>query len=415
MKISSIKILPLILFMFLYIFMPIIIFPFNVLHILTAIAYVYLFSRYPMFTFNIIRLTQLRTFALFQIFSIVYVFYLYSSMTGNFIMFYSHFQILFEVIPISIFISLMVIKLKFNKDIIYNLILVIGAIQVVFVLLTLANPNIRSFLVQGYTENTSELIDPISSEYRLFGFARGLTFSMPLFQGLCIIIASVLGTYKTKKYFLLIPLYVISIALNARIGLISIIAVSVAIMVYFQRGTFLKHITSFVVISILVYVFVAIVNLQVRKTSNLSTWAWLDRGLVEISNLQEGKATGNLAALTESMWFAPDDDHLILGTGQLPYRRVIEKNSDIGYVQILYFGGILYSFLVYIAYIALIWSLLKNNIRIDSIIYLSILIYLLLANFKGNAFATTVHTNGIILILVFNIIWAKIYPQNASF
>ncbi|MFC2098093.1 hypothetical protein ACFLSI_07155, partial [Bacteroidota bacterium] len=257
----------------------------------------------------------------------------------------------------------------------------------------------------GFATNFSDI-----SKFRAFGLARGYMYSMPLFQGLCIIIATILGTFKNRKYFLLIPLYVFSISLNARVGLISIVAIIGALLFIKQKGLFFKQIISVLIICVSIYFFIEFVEKKAEKSLGMNTWIWLHKGFTQVADFREEQSYGAIYNL-KNMWFLPDFEYFIFGTGEVPYGQSGKRNSDIGYVQIFYYGGVLYSILVYMAYISITRRLIKNSHNQEKILYVAILFYLFAANFKGLAFVAAEHNNGIILIYVFNIIKDKINFQ----
>jgi len=104
-------------------------------------------------------------------------------------------------------------------------------VQVGFVFISILFPEFRDWaLINSETDQWDDIYDIINL-YRRYGFAGGFTFSMPLYQGLCVIIASALGAFKSSKYYLLVPFFLFSIVINARIALISTIIVMVVISV----------------------------------------------------------------------------------------------------------------------------------------------------------------------------------------
>lgn len=397
----------LIIFVFLFIYMPLFNLPFNILHILAIISYLFILNKYYYITRSILNHNGLKIFILYHILSILFVLFLFLFFSGSILISYRHFLIVFEVIPISIFISLQLIKLKFNLYDFYNFILLIGVIQVGFVLLTFIFPSIRYLLIEKYASGGLASNFSVFSNFRAFGLSRGYMYSMPLFQGLCIIISTILGTFKSKKYFLLIPLYIFSISLNARIGLVSILAVLATLLLFKQKGTFFKQIIGVFIISVSFYLFIYFVQTKAENSTSMNTWFWLNKGFTQLANIREEQSFGIIHNMS-NMWFVPDFEYFIFGTGVVPYRRPNDLNSDVGYVQIFYYGGIIYSLLVYMAYITITKRLMKFSRPEEKILYVSILLYLLLANVKGLSFSSAEHTHGIILIYVFSIITNKI-------
>ncbi len=407
------KRLLLIVFVFLFIYMPLFDFPFNILHLLAIISYLYILNKYYYLARSTLKHTGLKIFILYHIISIFFVLFLFIFFSGDILYSYRHFLIVFEIIPISIFISFQLIKLKFDKYAFYNFILLIGVIQVGIVLITFLYPTVRYLIMEKYMSTNIEERFSIVSGFRAFGLSRNYMYAMPLFQGLCIIIAVILGMFKSKIYYFLIPLYVFSIALNARIGLFSLVVVSIVLFLSSRRGAFYTKIFSVLIILISIYFFAEYVKTRAVSEREFTTWVWLDRGFQELPFLGDGRKEGVISTLS-TMWFLPDIEYFIFGTGHIPFHQKVTQNSDIGYVQIFFYGGIIYSLLVYMAYITITIDLVKKSPAEEKVLFMSILLYLLLVNIKGFAFNSGEHINGIILIYVFTIISSKLNSQSRN-
>jgi hypothetical protein len=326
---------------------------------------------------------------------------LYAFSPGDIGVIYPPVSTIIEVLPCAIFISIVFLSRGIHLNKFYDIILVIGVFQVCCVILTFLFPGLREYIVTSSSSESLEDTFAIVRDYRIYGLARGYTFTMPLFQGLCIIIATVLGIYKTPKYYFLIPLYVLSIVVNARVALISIVIVPCVILLVSFNKNIVKKIVLNIFLLLSIYYAAQIISYLANNSPSYSTWNWLNSAIEEVYSFKSGQAEGNLYALTDTMWFYPEGIDLLVGTGENVFGREF-KSSDIGYVVNLYYGGIVLSILIYVAYFVLLMKYSKDNL-IEKTINLSVIVYLFSANFKGNVFRPNEIINGVLALIIFSI------------
>lgn len=328
---------------------------------------------------------------------------------------YPYAVVIFELVPCAIFISFVLLETKINPNKLYDIILIMGMLQVACVILTMIVPELRDqILLSSGVEALQDNFIGIDRVFRIYGLARGYTFAMPLFQGLCIIIAYILGSYKSSKYYLLIPFFVVSIAVNARIALVSLLIAPCVIFFFKFKKQWIKQIASILLIFFSFLILRAIVQYKAEDSSSFNTWVWLDQGIEDLIDFKNGETseTGNVYALTDRMWFAPNSIHeWIFGTGEYVFGKSYQS-SDIGYVINLYYGGLVFSLLLYLSYLFLLMKYYTNDI-IQKNISVSLIVYLFIANCKGNVFMSNEIINGSMLMIVFSIAF-RLFHQNRS-
>lgn len=387
-------------FLFLFIFTPRLYMPFSMVHILTTISLYYLLTKYRKSFLGIMNSSKLSFFLILHCFLIAYTFAI-SLPSGDFSTTYWATTTIFEVLPCAIFISILCINRNYDLNRFYDIILAVGMLQVVCVVLSMISPDLRDWMIESSgSPNLLDLYEQVNI-FRMYGLAAGYTFSMPLFLGLCVIISFVLGVFKSYKYYFLIPFYLFSIAVNARIALISIFIVSfVTFFVKFKTNPY-KQIFNILLISLLVLIVVKIVGYEAEKSSSKNSWVWFNSGIQEVTGSYDSESGGNLYYLTDTMWFMPKGLDILLGSGENVYDRSYES-SDIGYVVNLHYGGVVLSILLYLPYL---WLLMKYNSAnlLEKIINLSVVFYLLIANAKGNVFMPNEVIKGVLILLVFSI------------
>lgn len=412
-KLLSIKHVFLYCYIFLFIFTPFILpATVNIIHILAIIAYFGLLMNYRLYILPLLGRGRLRIFFLFHIILALYTFFL-SLFTGNDLAnTYYIVSTIFEVLPICIFISLMLIRLNITKDQFFNVILLMGVIQFIVTLLAFLFPSFREVTLTFFPkEGVFEEYFGIAGEFRMFGFTRYYTFAMPLFMGLCVIISFVLGVVKSKYYFILTPLFLFPIIYNARVGLLALPVVLIVVFLFQLRKNFFKQ-----VLLVIAFIWISMLSLsfierQAMTSSGYNTWTWLNDGIKQVQLFSEGKNEGHFEALADDMWVLPEEEALLLGTGENIFMRHT-GNSDIGYVLNLYYGGIVYCVLLYYAFITVIVKYGRNG-SIERLIAISLLLFLFIANFKGTVFRTNEIVHGIMLMVTFSVCY-KLYSINEA-
>ena len=411
-KMSSISKPLIFVFIFLYIFTPLVLLPFNVTHILSLIALILLSVKYSNKFLCILNAPELLAFIVLHFFIISYSLALNSLCSGDFSTTYFAASTLIEVLPCAIFISIVLLKLKIDLMKFYDVILAIGLFQVVCVILTLIFPGLRGWILSNPGNQAIFDAEGSLNIFRMFGLARGYTFSMPLFQGLCIIVAFVSGYYKSKKYFLLIPLYLFSIALNARIAIISLPIVLFVIFCFRFKKHLLKQMTYIILFLLAIVCAEQFIEYRAKNSLSFDAWVWMYSAIDEVLSFIEGNPKEGLTYLTDIMWFRPKGIDLLFGTGENVFRRNYQS-SDIGYVINLYYGGVLFSFALYLSYLILLMKTC-SKLLFERIINISICIYLFAANLKGNVFMPNEVINGVLLMIVFSIVHSKFYESRSE-
>ncbi|MGJ8745211.1 hypothetical protein [Polaribacter sp.] len=233
--------------------------------------------------------------------------------------------------------------------------------------------------------------------FRIFGLSSEYLFAFPVFQGLVLMIIFLEIINRKYRYVKYIPFILISIIFNARIGLF---ALPVVFLVYFlylpsQRNSF-KLIFKYLRILIFAGFFLAFCGflmIQVIGFENFEQTFFRGVG--------SGKSKGHLYTLFDKMVFWPKTTSgFIFGEGRYLFGNEYDENSDMGYINYLLFGGLVYIFVYFYNLKRVLFRNMKNvNIRYKVLITSSFVL-ILISNFKGSILSN----NGFIralLILVF--------------
>lgn len=410
-KSSFVKIL-MSFFLFLFIFAPTVTLSFNIRHIPAIISLFFLLTKYKKRFFQILESSELFVFITLIFFITIYSFALDPFSTENYRISFSYAVAFLEILLCAIFVSFCLLEHKINIKKFYDIILLIGMLQVACVLLTMIYPSLREWIIKDlYNQGFIGVYDEGVS-FRIYGLASGYTFSMPLFQGLCVIIAFILGSYESSKYYLLIPFFLVSIAVNARVAFISILIVPFVVFFFRFKKQPIKQIASILFMAFSILIMVKFIQYMAVNSSLSDVWYWLNEGIDELLNLREGEKTGNISNLAD-MWFMPKEIYeLIFGTGENVFVRG-HMNSDIGYVRNLYYGGFVYSIVLYCAYLFLLIKYYNNSMtEIEKNISITIILYLFAANLKGNVFVPNEIISGVLVLIIFSIVKRKFYTTN---
>ena len=342
---------------------------------------------------------------------------------------FSQLMTLVEVLPITLFISIYGIrKLKLTLvDFLYRVVIA-GVIQSFLAITMLALPGWRMFVfttIQGYDLGGDKIFRPDLYAFRSFGFSQDLLFSLSTVQGtiLACVVSLCLYNFAKYKYSLIfVPPLLISILLNARIGLSAIIVfLSVTLLFSLLRLRIysLSKLALFFLISCLV-IFMAVESADLLFDINLEkNIEWALSVFSDGQNFLAGSSTdtGHFGTLTEKHWHLPDSSAArTFGEGRYLLAESINGAdvSDIGYVRKIYFGGYIYSFLVYGAFIYLFMGSLKQLPNTFKPLFYAVLITTLVAHIKGDAFMPTPGYRITSLILLFAICERRLKQPIAS-
>ena len=340
--------------------------------------------------------------------------------------FYKQSLVLVEVFPIALFLNFYSRKyLKYSlNDLLYNLIL-IGIIQSLFCLIMFLIPGIKLFIfnfILSPSVVSEEILEAgYYGNFRGFGISIGYLFSFPVFQGLLVAFIFFLCLINFKKYYytlIILPLLFLSIILNARIGLIPIIVfVGVAFIVYFKNLRISAIYQFLLISSVLILSVYAFFSTTSQSTVLANNVDWILKSYTQNKAFLEGTGDeGTLAILLDGhIHFPKNFNGNLFGEGLYLFgenRSISSLSSDIGYIRNLYFGGYIYSFLVYSSFIMLFWGAL----RLQKTVLARILLYFLLAvilvvHLKGDVFWSNPAYRAAYLITLFPVVDRYIYRQ----
>ncbi len=325
----------------------------------------------------------------------------------------SFIYVLASVIPASIMITCMIDKKGYDLHYYIDTILYAGLIQCVLSIAAFFNRGIKDVLLRLMISGGLFQNDTYSAymvNLRLFGFSTGLTFGMPSVQAFLAIIAlyMAINNKRSVKYYIMIPLFAFSGIINARSSLIIIGIGVIAIALSLSAGNTVKKIARILGIIVLAVVLIN-VGLSILRTLSPTTHTWIEEGIAQISMFFRGDTTSGYFSYVgdDSRWDLPSGLNLIFGYGI----RVLNRNklnilTDIGYINDIYFGGLIYAVILYTLMIKYVMSLNKyrfsNGSTLNKFLYISFMASFIVLNVKGYVFDLNNFFVLFVMIAIFN-------------
>lgn len=275
-----------------------------------------------------------------------------------------------------------------------------SAIQGLFCIGMISFPffkNIANWMFTKYSQfNSGDYI----LKSRIYGISTDYTYGMPLFHGLLCGICLYYCLKKNKKYFIYYFLIMIVALLNSRTGLIVSIITSITVMVYIKlKEKKYLELLKYIILSIIAF----IIGLLLLKIYKYETYKSLMAIFEEIVGIFNGTGlTGTSKYLFDSHFYFPKGTSFLIGEGHRVYSKEALTfgciPSDIGFVNDMFMGGVIYCILLYGSYIKIS---INNKLKKEpNVIKIIIAIALIIANLKGQIFVNSIFVIGILYISI---------------
>lgn len=311
-------------------------------------------------------------------------------------------------IPIIYLLHFIVVKDNFKKlnmktDQILYFILNVVLLQSFIAILMALNSQFKEVAVYLHTlfnENNQFIL-----KSRLFGFSNDYTFATPIFHGLIAGLALVFGVINDKKALFYMPFIFVLIILNGRTGLLLFAIPFVLLLIYllFQKDRLKQLLIAVIATGLSLAVSFSFVSLTSRSTYNHAI-----QGVTEtVKTIETKEAEGTYDHLLTEMFFIPKTAKgIIFGEGHRVYGKWadkfdMEKSSDMGYVNDMFMGGLVYVSILYGSYLYYVYLVYnENNSRIYLVIILSLVGVLAAANIKGEILKSPIIPPAIFIVTV---------------
>lgn len=302
----------------------------------------------------------------------------------------------------------------FDKYDMIKVLLNLALLQGIITIIMIIFPSLKNIALSLYYLNREENI--FISRMRIYGISGDYTFFTPIYHGLLASIAFFFSIFKDRKYLVYLPFILIVILLNGRFGLLifGLSPIAVALHFIFKGKISFKMLR----ISILTIVILILGTLSLSIISPY-TYDWIVGGIEDTINLIiYNEKTGNYAALAGYHLSIPEGWGIIFGEGFRLFggqgHNMGYNSSDIGYVNDMFMGGIIYLSILYGSILRFLLRkpvinhfTSKTDYNLHLLISKFLVVALLVSNYKGE-----VMRGGIVLLVA---VFLKIVTSYESF
>ena len=310
-----------------------------------------------------------------SIFFLAFIYVLLRTFIGGEVIFIWEIIVSFvEVMLIPCCLMLYMSQLGFGgKDMIIKNILIVGAVGTLITMLCLTIPPINSFVRDSIMHITSGM-RAFDHSFRGFGISESLSSQYGYIQGIMVAFGAFF--FKKNKWFALyIPFALLSAFVNARTGVI--VAVSGVIIYLLYNRNYLYSLLLIGVTFLFVTYFDAILKIVVP---NSETRMWISDFIMQIDAIMVGgiEDSRQTEFIFEQMIILPETlEQWIIGRGfNLGANDMFFVNSDVGFIQQLNYGGVIYM-IVLLSFVFYTFSrLIKSKNRLYGVFFLLVFLVL---------------------------------------
>lgn len=259
--------------------------------------------------------------------------------------------------------------------------------QAIIAISMLLLPSLKKIAIYIYSQG-SENVNIYIAKNRLHGICDGdYTYSFQILHGIIALVCLIYAFIHNEKkcYIYTLPILLVTF-LNGRSGIIIFIAgVLLFILVLAIHSHNLKKLFKFaIIIIIMTFCLYKVISLYIPSAVSLVRHAILD-----VTSFSDGNKETETSQLYNMIRF-PKGTDFIFGRGFRVYgqKGILYGEtfySDIGIVNDMYMGGIIYCSLLYSAYLFL-YGKRKENDLFKRSVRIIMLVSLILANIKGEVF-----------------------------
>lgn len=333
-----------------------------------------------------VTINRLRIFVIGVVLSVIY-FAFRAKLAGTDPRVFQNVVIILNVLALVLWLEVLRKYFNVTSETVLTWMLWMVVVQCLFALVMLASSGIRAAILAKTA--TGIIQNQFIYGERLYGISSDYTFFTPIYHSLMGLVAIYMGMNLGKKYYWFLPFCVFIIVLNGRTGLITL-AFGFALMLVKRMVSSVRGLFQVALIIVLSVTFI-ILGLAFLQSIQPDTYTWIVSGFEDTFALVfEGSKQGNYEQLTGSFLMFPSQLlDWVFGYGVRVYggnaSNIWFGTSDIGFVNDLFMGGIIYMALLYGTIIASLAACHKKSGKVvrDSKIFLAFGVVLLIANYKG--------------------------------
>ena len=314
-------------------------------------------------------------------------------------------RIAIELFLGSVCLAIIITKMAHNNEnMISALLYVVASIQFIAVIAMIISPGLRDMWLFSIQKTDAFSFDDSLTLIRGYGISSNYLFDFPVFNGFLTLLVLAEIFFKRialSKGFVLIIIAIVPIFLNARIGLL----VPIIFLIYILLSNFEpRKLFIFIILSGMVIGLIDFIekNDYFWETSLMQNYEWLSEGFYNhIAIFDGGQLHGTtLGNLLESIYIPQTFFGILAGEGRYIFANPSESiTSDIGYIQQLFFGGLIYvTWANSSIWIFLIMLSIKTKDAMYKTVFITSAIAFSLVHFKGNIFSVNEFTKGVFLV-----------------
>jgi len=394
----------LILFIFLFIYFP----PFsftNTLHIIGFFSWIVIFLNSSL-TISFKRMKKILYVFLTLIFLFLYLVVVTSVNLTEISFTFNLLYLIFDVLPSSIALTIIVRKYNFSINELLNHLLLAASLQSVLSLIAYIFPTIQNFFISnlisyGYNPSFQYL-----SEFRMYGFSSSLNYSTPIIQGVFFVISIFMALNYNFKYIFYSPFLIFSAIINARSSIIVVFLGILTILFthnYFNLTKTKKLLSYFLSVLLL-----SVIGVNFIRSFSPENFKFILEGIQDIRMVFLGdiKPGSYFYYIKDpSRYILPTGYSLFFGKGTIDLPK-FNLQSDVGWTNDIWLGGIFYSILFYSLFLKILYEILIFDKTNSFYKFFTIFLFfvLLASNFKGFIFGVNEVTTLIFIIYSFTLI-----------
>ena len=414
--------LPLIIYLFLLLFLPPIVKNVNLLIFLSFISFLILVIKYYDESLQIIKskhVSKVIKYLLLYYFWYFFILLINGLMTKNFY-WYNYFITFYSMILVFplIFICILCIVIYCKKndlsfDDIVKCIIYAGLIQSAFTLLSFIFPWFKTFLINIMYNNTGEILykNSYSLRRRFFGFANNLLDSFGYGTGIIAILPLFYSIKNGKKWLYTMPFLLLVPTLNSRTGLVVFGIGFIFWIIYCIKEKIIQKylklimylVSSVFLVFSIVYIFYP------------TTIGWILNDFLSFFHITSGTAG---VLFSKSFMTLPSNFfNLIFGAGYTvaAYGGIVDKigfGSDVGYINEIWKTGLIGVVFLSYLFIKMLNKVKQKLPKEYKYFTLFLIISTFVVNIKFYVFTCNSGMTIIILLYLFTIYNLSIKPKN---
>lgn len=366
--------------------------PFNSMHLVGVLSIFYLLLRLGR------AFEMIRSFAVGGVFLALFLWFGFLLLTvvllhsEPFVLASSPLYFIIDIVPFGMAMRLVFNDNGWNVEDFISMVVIVAIIQAFLAVTAFLSSDVQDFFVSKFLDYGYGDVVVTLSRYRFFGFAGGLTFEMPILQS----IVALLVIHPSRKVQLLdycvALLLFFSGVINARIAIV-VVAIGFFVMFVLDRTPLKKRLKHGMIL-LLSSVVGIIILLPIISTYAPTTYNFVVGGVEDITAFifrgdTREEQLGYFSYITDPEKYRLPGRvmEVLVGVGHrtMGMKERYGFSSDIGYINDLWLGGLVYMIPLYLFFALIMIKLWKN--RNDRVSYIGILCLIMypFINIKGIA------------------------------